>query len=208
MDKLKIVVSNNITFVKEDLINNLTINTKNLDQLLDMIILEQYERQILDYLFNIMKRLPASITGYHGPYDGGLYDHVLLVANFSLKFAEIINSNISIDNMLKAALYHDFGKVVSYCPKRDIELKYYITKTDLTRINSYINTKYDLKGYDKHIDQCIALIRKARLKINREIELGIIFHHGGWSRYKPHNTKGLPALLHSADMLASQVLGV
>ena len=86
--------------------------------------------------------------------------------------------------------------------------KYHITKTDLTRINSYINTKYDLKGYDKHIDQCLALIQKARLKINREIELGIIFHHGGWSRYRPHKTKGLPALLHSADMLASQVLGV
>jgi len=202
------MTANNTIFVKEGLIEKLTISTKNLDQLLDMIILEQSERQTLEYLFNIMKGLPASIIGYHGAYDGGLYDHVLLVANFSLKFTEMISANISIDNVLKAALYHDFGKVVSYCPKRDIELKYYITNTDLTRINSYVNNKYDLKGYDKHVNQCLALIQKARLKINREIELGIIFHHGGWSRYKPHNTKGLPALLHSADMLASQVLGV
>jgi len=133
----------------------------------------------LEYLFNVMKRLPASITGYHGAYNGGLYDHVLLVANFSLKFAEMINSNIPIDNVLKASLYHDFGKIVSYCPKRDLELKYSITKKDLTQINFYITTKYDLKGYDTHVDQCLTLIRKARLKINREIELGIIFHHGG-----------------------------
>lgn len=202
------MIDNNITFVKEDLINNLTINTKNLDQLLDMIILEQYEHETLEYLFNIMKRLPASITGYHGAYDGGLYDHVLLVTNFTLKFAEIINSNIPIDNVLKASLYHDFGKIVSYCPKRGLELKYSIIKKDLTQINFYVNNKYVLRGCDEHIDRCLVLIQKARLNINREIELGIIFHHGGWSRYRPHKTKGLPALLHGADMLASQVLGV
>lgn len=121
-------------------------------QLLDMINLEEYEHQALKYLFNIMKKLSASIIGYHGAYDGGLYYHVLLIANFSLKLVEMINANIPIDNVLKGALYHDFGKVVSYCPKRDIELKYYITKTDLTRINSYVYTKYDLKGYDKHVD--------------------------------------------------------
>jgi len=202
------MATNNTIFIRENLIEKLTINTKNLVQLLDLINLEPSERQTLEYLFNVMKKLPASITGYHGAYDGGLYDHVLLVANFSLKITEMIDARISTDNVLKAALYHDFGKIVSYCPKRDIELKYHITKTDLTRINSYINTKYDLKGYDKHLDQCLALIQKARLKINREIELGIIFHHGGWSRYKPYKTKGLPALLHSADMLASQVLGI
>ncbi len=169
-------------------------------QLLDLINLEESERQTLEYLFNIMRKLPASITGYHGAYDGGLYDHVLLVANFSLKLTEIIGAKIPTDNVLKAALYHDFGKVISYCPKRDIEFKFPITRFDLTKINFYVKFKFTLRGYDTHIDQCLALIQKARLKINKEIELGIIFHHGGWSRYRPHKTKGLPALLHSADM--------
>jgi len=202
------MATNNNIFVKEDLVKKLTISTKNLNQFLDMIVLEQYERETLEYLFNIMKKLPASTIGYHGAYDGGLYDHVLLVTNFSLKFAEMINSDISIDNVLKASLYHDFGKIVSYCPERGLELKFSITKKDLTQINFYVNNKYVLRGYDNHIDRCLALIRKARLNINREIELGITFHHGGWSHYRPHHTKGLPALLHSADMLASQVLGV
>lgn len=184
------------------------MNTKSLNQLLNIIVLKQSERETLEYLFNIMKKLPASITGYHGAYDGGLYDHVLLVANLSLNLTEIINCKIPTDNVLKTSLYHDFGKIVSYCPKRDIELRFPITKSDLTKINFYLKTKFALRGYDKHIDQCLAIIQKARLNINREIELGIIFHHGGWSRYKPHKTKGLPALLHSADMLASQVLGV
>lgn len=202
------MIDNNIIFVKEDLIKNLTINIKNFNQFLDTIFLEQYERQIFEYLFDIMKRLPASIKDYHGAYNGGLYDHVLLVTNFSLKLTEMINSNIPIENILKASLYHDFGKIVSYCPKRGLELKYSITKKDLTQMNLYLKAKFALRGYDEHIDQCLALIQKARLNINREIELGIIFHHGGWSRYKPHKTKGLPALLHGADMLASQVLSV
>ncbi len=113
------MIDNNIIFVKEDLIKNLTINIKNFNQFLDTILLEQYERQILEYLFDIMKRLLASIKGYHGAYNGGLYDHVLLVANLSLKFSEMINIKISIDNVLKASLYHDFGKIVSYCSKFD-----------------------------------------------------------------------------------------
>jgi len=202
------MATNNTIFVKEDLIQKLTISAKNLDQLLKLIDLEESERQTLEYLFSIMRKLPASITGYHGAYDGGLYDHVLLVTNLSFKLTEMIDVKIPTDNVLKAALYHDFGKIVSYCPKRGLELKFPIARSDLEKINFYLKTKFALKGYDTHIDQCLALIQKAQLNINREIELGIIFHHGGWSQYKPYKTKGLPALLHSADMLASQVLGI
>lgn len=77
-----------------------------------MINLEESERRTLKYLFNIMRKLPASITGYHGAYDWGLYDHVLLVTNLSLKLTEMIDVKIPTDNVLKAALYLDFGKIV------------------------------------------------------------------------------------------------
>lgn len=60
------------------------------------------------------------------------------------------NAKFLTDNVLKASLYHDFGKIVSYCSKRGLELKYYITEIDLIEINSYVKNKYSLRSFDKN----------------------------------------------------------
>ena len=59
------MTNKNSLFVKEDLIQRLAINTKSLDQLLDVINLEQSERKTLKFLFSILKKLSASINAFY-----------------------------------------------------------------------------------------------------------------------------------------------
>jgi hypothetical protein len=73
-------------------------------------------------------------------------------------------------------------------------------------------SRFNLRGKDSHVDNGIAVIHKYisdyDILFDDEMWLAIIFHHGGWAKYTPNRINALGSLLHSADMMASQVLKI
>lgn len=178
-----------------------------MDYFLDRIEISIFERTTLKYLYDMSKKLPASIAGYHGDYRGGLFDHVLLVTNFCyINFKMLKNTELTLDNVLKSAMYHDFEKIIRYAPKWNVKLNFKIYKNDKDDARYRIRDNFFLNGGDYHIDGCFALIKKLDISVNDEIKKGIIFHHGGWAKYRPNKSNKLSALLHAGDMIASQTL--
>ncbi|GAI59390.1 unnamed protein product, partial [marine sediment metagenome] len=68
-----------------------------------------------------------------------------------------------------------------------------------------ITEKFNYGGYDSHVDECIAVLKRYNLPFDDEILQAIIFHHGKWSKYKPFEPTKLSELIHVADMIASHV---
>ena len=196
-------------FIDDDLNENVNGMLYSLDELMEMANLTIYETIVIKYLFNVAKNLPASVRGYHGDYSGGLYDHVLLVTNIALDlFKRLKKPEFTKEEVIKSALYHDFEKLIRYAPKRKVQFNFKLKHNEGESIRYYLNDTYFLKGYDKHVEGSLALLKKLKIRTTENIEKAIIWHHGGWSYYKPHRTCGISALLHGADMLASQTLGV
>lgn len=207
-------------FTNEKLLNCIKFDIKDLDYFIDLINVDEEEIKNIKYIYNICKELPASIRGFHGGYTGGLYDHVLLVTNIAYynynfsdpeKINEMINKNNNYDliDLIKSSMYHDFGKVDNYSQMRKIDFKFKSEPRDHRYIRYMIQKDYDLRGKDVHIERCFDVIKKAGLTINDNIQIGIIFHHGGWSKYRPQiSNKPIYAILHAADMIASQFYGV
>ncbi|MHA2401202.1 MAG: hypothetical protein ACXADU_20250 [Promethearchaeota archaeon] len=79
-------------------------------------------------------------------------------------------------------------------------------------IRSELHIKYGLTGEDGHVENAIAVIRKYLRNhasfFDDEIYLAIVFHHGGWSKYRPIQMNGFTAIIHSADMFSSHVLKI
>jgi len=199
----------NDMFVNEDLHNKFSIKLKTLDELLEFTNISIAQKVTIQYLFDTMKKLPASVRGYHGGYKGGLYDHVILVTNFVyLNYVIIVDPDFTLEEAILSALYHDIQKIISYAPKRNVEFNFKIGYYEEEAERYRIHEKYSVSGRDKHVEGCLALITKVKLKMTDNIEKAIIWHHGGWSYFKPHRTNKLSALLHGADMIASQTLDI
>jgi hypothetical protein len=116
---------------------------------------------------------------YHQAYPGGLADHTALVCLDGYHSA-LTKPYIGVDrdDILLAALMHDFDKIGSYTPSIPV-----IAHDDIQAVN--FAEKFGLR--------------------NSEIQDGIILAHGGWSKAKVKEHPAIAVYTHAADMLASHV---
>ncbi len=173
-----------------------------------------FNSELTETLYNIlteMRRLPAS-SQFHGAYDGGLFDHTLLVANYADKLANTFRtSRTKIDSRhaIMTAIYHDFGKITYQAMKKGLKTCFItLSQGEIESMRAEIAQKFGVEGYDHHIEESLAILKKYKLEYDDEISRAILFHHGGWSYYKPYTSNELGVLIHTADMIASQIYNI
>jgi len=83
--------------------------------------------------------------------------------------------------------------------------KIYTNKAQRQEASSEIREKFNYVGYDSHVDECIAVLKRYHLPFDDEMYRAIIFHHGKWAQYKPFKPTKLSELIHVAEMIASQL---
>ena len=216
-------------FIKEELIDILNFKPMNFDFFLKQINIGDASEEQIRYILTEAKMIPAALGGYHGNYEGGLYDHILLVtnivyqiyknSNFLKKYMNWISEKdidvsenykeIELPKAIQTAIYHDFGKVPYYTFKLDLQYrKIYTNRDQRQEVSLEIAGKFNYIGYDPHVDECIAVLKCYNLPFDNEIFQAIIFHHGKWSKYKPFKPNKLSELIHVADMITSQIYGI
>ena len=194
-------------FVNEDLKNQLEFDYKGFDFFFDISELEDSAREILKLILRESKKLPAALRGYHGGYEGGLFDHILLVTNYTYNLGKTKEYNVDIKKAILTAIYHDFGKISYYSyKKKNIESKIMVSRDELDIIHEDIVRKFKYEGRHYHVEEAIAVLKKnfQVLYFDDEMYQAIIFHHGQWSKYYPIDMNELANLVHRADMIASQ----
>ena len=216
-------------FIKENLDKILEFTPKDLDFFLDKINLSNVSKKRIHFILTNAKRIPAALGGYHGSYEGGLYDHILLVTNFvfqihksvvflkkyvnRLKVEDVDISEryneVNLHKAIQTAIYHDFGKIPYYLFKLDLHPRKIVTsRSQKIEANFDTTKKFNLLGKDPHVDECIAVLKTYSLPFDDEIYQGIIFHHGKWSNYKPFTPTKLSELIHIADMISCRIYGI
>lgn len=196
-------------FINKDLENRLNFEYCGFDYFFDTAELSGSEIERITKVLVESTVLPASISGHHGGYDGGLFDHTLLVTNYAYRICKSTKDQIGVKKAILAAIYHDFGKVPRYAFKRTLyNCQITTTREDLDAINREIAQKFNCSGRDFHVEGAIAVIKKYNIWFDDEMYKAIIFHHGSWSKYKPFKTNKLGTLIHVADMIASQIFQI
>jgi hypothetical protein len=116
---------------------------------------------------------------YHQAYPGGLADHTALVCLDGYHSA-LTKPYIGVDrdDILLAALMHDFDKIGSYTPSIPV-----IAHDDIQAVN--FAEKFGLR--------------------NSNIQDGMILVHGGWSKAKVKEHPAIAVYAHAADMFAAHV---
>lgn len=194
-------------FVNEDLKNQLEFDYKGFGFFFDISELEDSAREILKLILREAKKLPAALRGYHGGYEGGLFDHILLVTNYTYNLGKSKEYNVDIKKAILTAIYHDFGKISYYSyKKKKIESKIMVSRDELDIIHEDIVRKFKYEGRDYHVEEALAVLKRniQVLFLDDEMYQAIIFHHGQWSKYYPIDMNELATLVHRADMIASQ----
>ncbi|MFX1390729.1 MAG: HD domain-containing protein [Promethearchaeota archaeon] len=194
-------------FVNPGILNQLDIDYKGFEYFFDLLQLEDSTRECLREIIRESKKLPAALGGFHGAYEGGLFDHILLVTNYAYKLSKSKDYNVDIKKAVLTAIYHDFGKISYYSFKsKQIESKFVVKREELDLINEEIVKRFQYVGRDYHVEEALAVLKNYRhfLFYDDEICQAIIFHHGEWSKYYPIEMNELAKVVHKADMIASQ----
>lgn len=195
-------------FINSDLQNQLDFEYKGFEFFFDLSELEDPARKLLKEILMEAKKFPAALRGFHGGYEGGLFDHILLVTNYAYNLCKSMNYQVDIKKAVLTAIYHDFGKISYYSfKKKDIQSKIALSREELDKAHENIVKKFNYEGRDYHVEEALALIKKNRsvLFYDDEMYKAIIFHHGQWSKYYPIDMNELATLIHKADMIASQI---
>ncbi len=194
--------------VNEEITNQLSFTVRGFNHYIQFLNCSREVTEMFYKAIKEMKRLPAS-THFHGAYDGGLFDHTLLVTNYADKFSSIIKTKIDLRQAIKTAIYHDFGKITYYAPKKGLkDCAITVSPEEKSSMRVEIAQTFGLEGFDNHIEESLAILKKYKFEYNEEICRAILFHHGPWSYYKPSASNVLGALIHAADMVASQILNI
>lgn len=194
-------------FVNSDLQNQLDFEYKGFDFFFDLSELEDPTRKCLKEILMEAKKFPAALRGFHGGYEGGLFDHILLVTNYAYKLCKSMNYQVDLKKAVLTAIYHDFGKISYYSFKRkNVVSKIAVDRKELDIIHEEIIRKFNYEGRHYHVEEAIAVLKRKRqiLFFDDEMYQAIIFHHGQWSKYFPIDMNELANLIHKADMIASQ----
>jgi len=224
MDLTNFINNPPMLFIKEDLVDHLNFKPMSFEFFLNQVNLGDAPKEQIRIILAEAKRVPAALRGYHGDYEGGLYDHILLVTNLVFqirKNADFLKkyvnwsrekhvdisenyNEIDLPKALQTAIYHDFGKVPYYTFKLGLQnCKIYTNRVQKQEASLEITEKFNYVGYAPHVDECIAVLKRYNLPFDDEILQAIIFHHGRWSKYKPFTPTKLSELIHVADMIAS-----
>lgn len=164
---------------------------------LDKIISQDFKTYLLA---NGFFRAPAS-TKYHGAYEGGLFDHSLMVMNSLVE--------LSAKNELKwqraespfiVGMFHDLCKIDQYRhPKREMLVEWEYNPDTL------------IKG---HGDKSVILLSQ-HMTLTEEEAMCILYHMGAFTdreQWKDYTNAihMFPNVLwtHHADMIASHIVGV
>ena len=193
-------------FLNEGLENQLDFGYNGFDYFFDIIEIDDPGRACLKEILMEAKKLPAALGGYHGAYEGGLFDHILLVTNYAYKLCKSVKYQVDIKKAVLTAIYHDFGKISYYSYKKKIIHSNVISdREELDIIHKNIEKKYKYFGRHSHVEEALAVLKKNEEKLfnDDEISKAIIFHHGKWSKYYPIEMNELANLIHEADMIAS-----
>lgn len=160
---------------------------------------------------------PASIS-YHGNYEGGLFDHCYEVARYLKKLTDELHLEWA-DNRspLLIGMFHDLCKVDSYVEMRDwvngnTDDENAKTKTLRSEITGY---KWNTEVlYEGHGDKSVLLLAPY-YKLTAEEVACIRYHMGAFGDENEQDAysravTAYPNVLwaHTADMLASHVVGV
>lgn len=194
-------------FVNSDLKNQLDFDYKGFEYFFDVAELDDSAKFCLREILNESKKLPAALGGFHGAYEGGLFDHILLVTNYTYNLSKSLNYNVDVKKAVLTAIYHDFGKISYYCYKmKNLESKIAVEREELDIIHEEIVNRFNYEGRHFHVEEALAVLKNNKhvLFFDDEILKAIIFHHGEWSKYYPIDMNELAKLIHKADMIASQ----
>ncbi|MFX1419405.1 MAG: HD domain-containing protein [Promethearchaeota archaeon] len=194
-------------FVNTELKNQLDFKYKGFDYFFEVSGLEDAAKKCLKEILMEAKKLPAAMRGYHGGYEGGLFDHILLVTNYAYKLSKSMEYNVDVKKTVLTAMYHDFGKISYYSFKKEnAASKIAVDREELDIVHEEIVRKFNYEGRHYHVEEAIAILKRKKhiLFFDDEIYQAIIFHHGQWSKYFPIDMNELATLIHKADMIASQ----
>jgi len=198
-----------VFFINEDIPNMVDIELQDFPFFFELIDLDDTTKKDLNLILSEERRLPAALGGWHGSYTGGLFDHTLLVVNYAHFYCESRDDKSWLRKVLLTAICHDFGKIHYYGFKLGLDdRKINISFNEAEAVQLDLTSRFNLTGKDQHVENGIAVIRKYLtnygLLFDDDMYLGIIYHHGPWSKYQPHNFTKLSSLIHKADMKASQ----
>ncbi len=194
-------------FFNEDLENQLDFKYNGFEYFFDFLELDTSGRSCLKEILTEAKKLPAALRGFHGGYEGGLFDHILLVTNYAYELSNTLEYKVDTQKAVITAIYHDFGKISYYSYKKRQYHSYVISdREELDKIHEKIQKKYKYFGRHYHVEEALAVLKRNENKLfnDDEISKAIIFHHGKWSKYYPIDMTELASLIHKADMIASQ----
>ncbi len=194
-------------FLNKDLESQLEFEYMGFEFFFNILEVNNSARICLKEILMEAKKLPASLRGFHGGYEGGLFDHILLVTNYAYKLCKSMQYQVNIKKALLTAIYHDFGKISYYSYKKKHVHSYVILdREDLDKIHRTIEKNYRYYGRDYHVEETLAVLKRNDkiLFTDDDISKAIIFHHGQWSKYHPIEMSELATLVHKADMIASQ----
>ncbi|MFX1375897.1 MAG: HD domain-containing protein [Promethearchaeota archaeon] len=200
-------------FMNKDIIRLSTIPFHNFDLFFEIAKLDEITRKELKFILNDTKELPAALGNYHGTYPGGLFDHTLLVVNYTNYICKSLKDQTLTRKVILTAICHDFGKIPYYGMKLGLKNRSVnITMDEADIVRSEITERFNLIGKDRHVENAIAVIKrylsKFDLLFDDEMYIGLIFHHGSWSKYLPNEMNELASIIHVADMIASQVFKI
>ena len=194
-------------FINTELKNQLNFEYKGFDYFFEVSGLENAAKKFVKEILMEAKQLPAAMRGFHGGYEGGLFDHILLVTNYAYKLSKSPDYNVDVKKAVLTAIYHDFGKISYYSFKRkNSASKIAVDRQELDIVHEEIVQKFNLEGRHYHVEEGIAVLKRKKdlLFFDDEMYQAIIFHHGQWSKYFPIDMSELAKLIHKADMIASQ----
>ncbi|MFX0029023.1 MAG: HD domain-containing protein [Candidatus Hermodarchaeota archaeon] len=200
-------------FINKDITRLVAIPLYDFNFFFDIAELDDITRNELSTILNEARLLPAALGNYHGAYPGGLYDHTLLVVNYTHYIWKSLHDQSWLKKVILTAICHDFGKIPYYGAKlslKNTKIEVPFNGAELVRLE--IGKKFGLTGKDRHVENAIAVIKKYLseydLLFDNEMYIGLIFHHGSWSKYNPQEINELAAVIHVADMIASQILKI
>ena len=194
-------------FLNKGATKEIKFECNNFDFFLDIVSLEKEERSLIQMVLKQSKSLPAALRGHHGTYQGGLYDHTLLVTNLAHRiYEDSLNKNLDLKKIVLTSIYHDFGKVSYYGLKKKItNRKVSVRSIDRKEANNKNISTFKLLGADNHVDECVAVLDKYKLPYDEEIHRAILFHHGCFSLYEPFVPNRLATMVYTADIIAAKI---
>ena len=175
--------------------------------------------KMYDYFKERMMFAPASgREHFHNPMPGGYVEHILHVISNSLELKQVwanngANINFTDEELVFAAMHHDFGKV------GDLEHDYYIpNESEWHRKNQgKIYSHNPSLQYMKVPDRALWLLQHFGIKVTDKEYIGIkltdgLFDEANKSYLMTYNPdfalkSNMPHILHQADMMATYIEG-